>query len=129
MIQTRSLSPPYRTAVTNGGFELTADAPLAKGGGATGFGPHELLEAALAACINMAVRMHAAAHSMPLQGVAARVRLDRSAADAAIFEYQLELDGPLSADQRLRLEQAARDCPVRRTLSGRLEFRAVDSSG
>ena len=34
-----------------------------KGGKGAGFRPHELLEAALACCMNMSVRMYAESHS------------------------------------------------------------------
>lgn len=57
MIETRSLPKAYRGVATNSQCEMHTDAPLAKGGGGTGFGAHELLEAALATCVNMAVRM------------------------------------------------------------------------
>ena len=48
MIETRSLPQAYCGVATNGRSEMHTDAPLAKGGGGTGFGAHELLEAALA---------------------------------------------------------------------------------
>jgi uncharacterized OsmC-like protein len=56
MIRTQSLPRAYQTAFSNGRHEIVADAPIDKGGGGTAFGAHELLEASLAVCINMAVR-------------------------------------------------------------------------
>ena len=52
----------------------------------------------------MAVRMHAAEQSIPLQGVVARVRLERPAPDTVTFEHSLEFDGPLGTGHRLQLE-------------------------
>jgi uncharacterized OsmC-like protein len=69
MIQVDSLSPAYRGVVRNRAHELASDAPITKGGGGAGFGAHELLEASLAACLNMAVRMHADARGIPLERV------------------------------------------------------------
>lgn len=125
MIQTHSLPQSYTTAVTDTRHEMTADAPIDKGGGGAGFGAHELLEAALAACINMAVRMHADTHAIPLDGVTTRVMLHRSDPETARFEYALEITGSLSLAQREQLATVARSCPVRRTLSKRLEFQEI----
>lgn len=125
VIRTESFPQAYRTRVMNDGHELASDAPLNKGGDGAGFGPHELLEAALAACINMAVRMHANQHSIPLRAVTTRVTLDRAKPGIVCFEYSMDMEGPLSSDQCRQLERAAEECPVRKTLSSRLEFKAL----
>jgi putative redox protein len=128
VIHTRSLEGAYKTAVSNGRQELVSDAPLGKGGHGAGFGAHELLEAALAACINMAVRMCADAQAIPLESVTTRVRVQHRAPDTLCFEYSLGFSGPLTAQQRDRLEVAASACPVRQTLSKRIEFEDVSGS-
>ena len=105
MMRTQSLPRAYQTAVGNGRHEIVADAPTDKGGGSTGFGAHELLEASLAVCINMAVRMRAAEQSIPLEHVSTAVRLQRPDPDRVVFEFSLALSGPLSIEQRLALEK------------------------
>jgi putative redox protein len=124
VIRAQSLPQAYRTTVSND--EIAANAPIDKGGGGAGFGAHELLEAALAVCINMAVRMHASEHSIPLESVSTRVRLDRPHPNTVSFKYKLDLVGPLSDQQRRQLEHAASICQVRQTLSKRIEFRALE---
>jgi putative redox protein len=64
MIRTESLPQTYTTRAMSDRHEMIADAPVDKGGGGTGFGAHELLEAALAVCINMAVQVYATACSV-----------------------------------------------------------------
>jgi uncharacterized OsmC-like protein len=59
MITTQSTTKRFQTSVSNGRVSLAADPPQDKGGDGEGFGAHELLESALAACMNMAVRMRA----------------------------------------------------------------------
>lgn len=125
MISTQSLSSRFQTTANNGRHEIAADAPIDKGGGGVGFSAHELLEASLAVCVNMAVRMYAAEHSIPLESTTTRVRLQRPTPDTVSFEYAVELTGPLSASQLHELQEAARACPVRDTLSKRIEFRAT----
>lgn len=128
MIRTRSLPQRYTTAVSNGSHEIAADAPVSKGGGGAGLGAHELLEAALAVCINMAVRMHAEQHSIPLDSVSTRVSLARPRPETICFEYALALEGPLTLDQREQLKRVAQECPVRKTLTHRIEFKSLDES-
>lgn len=122
MIQVDSLPSAYRGIVRNGSHEMTADAPVAKGGGGTGFGAHELLEASLAACLNMAVRMHSAQNRIPLDHVSTTVKLSWPDAHTSRFEYSIVLTGDLTAAQRNELEAVAERCPVRQTLSKILVF-------
>ena len=75
MIQVDSVPPAYRGIVRSNSHEVASDAPTTKGGGGMDFGAHELLEASLAACLNMAVRMHAHQKSIPLEHVSTRVTL------------------------------------------------------
>lgn len=125
MIRTQSLPQAYRTRVMSERHEITADAPISKGGEGSGFGAHDLLEAALATCINMAVRMCADERGIPLARVVTRVSLARPQPDIVCFEYALDLEGPLSPEQRQQLERAAQECPVRQSLSKRLEFKEI----
>jgi putative redox protein len=122
MISATSETPHYRTRFSNGVHEAFADTMPDKGGCAAGFRPHELLEAALACCVNMTVRMYADRHAIPLDAVTTRVRLDRGA-EGAIFHTETELHGTsLTPEQREKLLAAAQACPVRRTLSGSIRF-------
>lgn len=123
MIRAAGRDTPYQATFTNGVHTAVADAPAAKGGGGQGFGPHELLEAALATCLTMTAQMTAAAHGIPLAGVRSEVRLDRTVPGEPVLHYSLEFDGPLSADQVERLRAAAAACPVGRTLTGRVTVR------
>jgi putative redox protein len=123
MILATGLAPPFRTEFTNGTQSALADAPVVKGGGGTGFGPHELLEAALATCLTMTVQMAAAKHSYPLTGVRSEVRIDRNKPGEVALNYSLVFDGPLSDEEINRLRAAAAECPVGRTLTGRITLR------
>ncbi len=122
MISAKGEAPRYRTSFSNGAQEAFADTTPVRGGGAAGFRPHELLEAALASCANMTVRMYAHDHAIPLDAVTTQVRLERESA-GAVFHTEIELHGDsLTPEQRERLIQAAQNCPVRRTLSAPVRF-------
>ena len=79
---------------------------------------------ALASCINITLRMSAHQHGWAHAGVTTGVQLDRSNPKETIFEYEVELQGTLSEQDRARLLSVAATCPVRRTLSKRMGFRA-----
>jgi putative redox protein len=122
MICAKSELTRYKTRFSDGEHECISDTTADKGGGASGFRPHHLLEAALATCVNMTVRMYAENHGIPLRGVTTNVSLDRTPPDEVVFRYEVALDGELTAEQQSKLIQAAGACPVRKTLSKRIKF-------
>jgi len=124
MIHTNSQPEHYLTHFTNGDQIGSSDTTSDKGGGNRGFRPHELLEAALASCMNMTLRMCAQKHGIPLAGAVVLVSLNRDAPDGPTFVYRAELHGSLSDAQRQQLLASLENCPVRATLSKRLQFAA-----
>jgi putative redox protein len=85
MITSSSQAERYKTLFSTGKHQAYSDATSDKGGRNNGFRPHELLEAALASCINMPVRMHGDQHGIPLKRVITKVVLGRGSAERAIF--------------------------------------------
>jgi len=122
MIKTTSEQPAYRTSFTNGQHVALSDATRDKGGNDSGFRPHELLEAALASCMNIWLRIFAEKHAIALVSVSTTVTLDRSKPDEVIFNYSLDLSGSLSESDRERLANAVHACPVKQTLSKKISF-------
>lgn len=127
MIRASSLPVPYQTAFTNGSREAVADVPVEKGGSGVGFGPHELLEAALATCLTMTVQIEANKKGLPLTGAQCEVRIDRSVPGEVVLRYSLTLEGPLSAEQTEALKSAASRCPVGRTLTSQVSLQQVEA--
>ncbi|HVN49101.1 MAG TPA: OsmC family protein [Bacteroidota bacterium] len=117
MITTHNEPLQYQTTFTNGTHSALADTTEDKGGHNSGFRPHELLEAALASCINMHVRMYAQHHNVPLEKIQTIVSLDRSNPAQVVFNYSIELSGSLSPEQKEKLHHIAKTCPVHQTLS------------
>lgn len=112
-----------------GVHRLTADEPVAAGGGDTGPDPYALLAAALGACTSMTLRLYADRKGLPVTRLTVDVKHDRiHAADCAEcetregridhFAVSLGIEGPIDADQRQRLLEIAARCPVHRTLVG-----------
>lgn len=123
MIRTDSQPAKFQAQFTNGAQVSVSDTTPDKGGGNLGFRPHELLEAALASCMNMTLRMAAEKHAIPLSGVSVNVSLHRTNLDGPLFEYSVEFHGSLAESQKDQLLSALEHCPVRKTLSQPLHFR------
>lgn len=122
MIRSSSRPIHYQSLFTNGQHFATSDTSEAKGGSNLGFMPHELLEAALGCCMNMYMRMYAELNGIPLDGVSVTVTLDRTDPEAPLFEYGIEVEGSVTADQRQRLFAALEQCPVRKVLAKASRF-------
>ena len=119
--------------ITRGKHRLVADEPTAAGGTDTGPGPYDLLLAALGACTSMTVGLYARKKQLPLEAIRVRLRHAKIyAADCEScetkegridrIERDIELVGPLDADQRARLLDIANKCPVHRTLKSEIEI-------
>ena len=125
---TASVGPSgYRAEISAGTHHLAADEPVALGGTGTGPTPYELLLGALGSCMAMTLRMYADRKRWPLHGARIHLRTERAhEQDCEKCETEevgmpriarrIELDGPLSDEQRLRLHQIADRCPVKQTL-------------
>ena len=122
MIKTFSQSTPLQVQFSNERHSALADTTQDKGGNDSGFRPHELLEAALATCMNMTATIYANKHDIPLTKVVTKVSLDRSGTEEVVFSYVLELEGDMTTEQRDAVKSAIRVCPVRKTLSRGFKF-------
>lgn len=115
-------STAYRAEIRNGRHELTADEPLNLGGGDTGPTPDELLEAALASCTAITLRMYANRKEWPVTEINVAVYLERKD-DKTIFSRNIQIEGTIGEAQKERLLQIAKACPVSKTLSESIDIK------
>ena len=111
------------------GHSFITDEPIAAGGEDAGPDPYTLLLAALGTCISMTVTLYARRKQWPLESVTVRLRQDRThvkdckecSADQEGYIHRIErsvaVTGQLSDEQRARLLEIAKKCPVHKTLS------------
>ena len=110
-----------------GAHRLMADTAVEIGGDDLGPDPHELLDAALAACTALTLRLYAARKGMKLSDM--DVLVDHDEHDGIYrIRREIRLRGELSVAERERLLEIANKCPVHRTLSGQfaIESKLVD---
>ena len=125
MITTHSKDPRYLIEFSDGKHRALADVGPVKGGQGAGFGPHELMEASLATCINMWIRMQADKLGIPVGPISVIVTLKREHPEQAVFEYSVTLEDPLPLEHRVILLRVADECPVRKTLLKSLSFQRI----
>jgi putative redox protein len=117
MITASSRPERFATTFSDGIHTGLADAIAADGGAEAGFKPHALLEAALATCITITIRMYAERKAMNLPGLETRVKLDQSRPEAPILRFDIDFgQAVLSEEQRARLMRVAEACPVHKLL-------------
>jgi uncharacterized OsmC-like protein len=128
-----------RNDIEAGPHQMTADEPIAAGGTEAGPTPYDFLAAALGTCTSMTLRVVAMREKIPLEGVEITVSNDRMhAKDCADcltqsgyihrFTVAIKLLGDLSPEQRARMLEVAKRCPVHKTLTSeiRIDEQLVD---
>lgn len=107
----------YRTTLNGIKHRFFADEPEEVNGTDTAPSPEELLDAALASCTAITLRMYADRKGWALTDITVSVTHTRHK-DATIFNRRITLHGTLSAAEKERLLSIATACPVSKILEG-----------
>lgn len=121
MTTSKSLTEKYKCRLTADINKAIADATVDKGGKGEGFRPHQFLEAALAACMNMTVRMAAGKKGIDLNDVEINVDLKRTEEETK-FCYSVDIKDNLPDETVENIIAALEKCPVKNTLSKKISF-------
>ena len=124
----------FRQEVVVGKHSLIADEPAAAGGGDTGPDPYDYLLTSLGACTSMTVGLYARRKRFPLENITVSLRHSRIYANDCEecetkngmldrVDLEVELTGPLSAEQHEKLMEIAAKSPVHRTLTSEINIR------
>lgn len=123
---------PLAVRIEAGGNVLIADEPKSAGGAGLGPSPYELLLAALGACTAMTVRWYARQKQWPLEHVEVDVTYEKKRGGEArqpsdVITKVVFLHGNmLTLEERSRLLEVAKRCPVQQTLEHKLSIETVD---
>jgi putative redox protein len=118
----RSIPQTLRQEVViDGSHRLITDEPESVGGEGSAPAPHELLPAALAACVSTTLVMYARTKQWELGEVRVDVDYDHRSTPRR-FDVVIRLSGELTDEQLERLEKVAAACPVRRSIEAGIQF-------
>jgi uncharacterized OsmC-like protein len=124
----------FRQEIVVGKHSLVADEPVSAGGSDAGPDPYDYLLTALGACTSMTIGLYAHRKQIPVENITVSLRhsriygkdceecetkqgmLDR-------IDVEVDLTGPLSAEQHDKLMEIAAKCPVHRTLTSEINIR------
>ena len=120
--------------VTSGQHHLRADEPVDYGGKDAAPGPYDYLLISLGVCTSMTIGLYARRKQLRLENIIVSLRHSRiHAKDCEECETKegmldridlnVELTGPLTAEQHSSLMAIAAKCPVHRTLKSEIDIR------
>ncbi len=123
----------FKQEIVAGKHHLVADEPISAGGGDAGPDPYDYLLASLGVCTSMTVGLYARRKQFPLENITVSLRHSRIYAEDCEecetkegmldrIEVEIELTGPLTAEQRAKLMEIAAKCPVHRTLTSEINI-------
>ena len=105
----------------DGRHRLITDEPPRLGGTDRGPAPHELLPAALAACIATTIRTYARTKGWTVDELSVDVVYENTSTPRH-FDVTIHLPDDLSDEQVRRIMRAAETCPVRRAIEAGMTF-------
>jgi putative redox protein len=107
--------------LVDGRFHLVTDEPEHLGGTDTGPSPHELLVAALASCTATAVSAYVRTKQWDVGAIRVDAEYEQKA-EPRRFTVKINLEKPITDEQRDRLDKVAASCAVRRSLLAGFEI-------
>jgi uncharacterized OsmC-like protein len=124
----------FNQKIVAGRHHLSADEPVSAGGGDAGPDPYDYLLTALGVCTSMTIGLYARRKQMPLENITVSLWHSRIYAKDCEecetkegmldrIDMEVELTGPLSAEQHDKLMEIAEKCPVHRTLTSEINIR------
>lgn len=112
----------FTQSITIGKHALVGDEPDDVGGSDLGPSPHEYLLAALGTCTSMTMKMYAERKGWPLERCEVTVSMSNDDG-TTVFSRKIVLHGALTDEQRTRILEIARKCPVHKTLTHPIAIR------
>jgi putative redox protein len=118
----------YKTSLKSREFNLVADEPLAVGGNDEGPSPSDYLCMSLAACKAITLRMYVQRKQWDAGEIDVQVKLvkaDNTAGVVHTFMCEVTASGNLSIEQKEKLLQIEKACPISKLLSKGVEIVSV----
>ncbi len=113
------------TTLSNGRHAWLSDVNKTLGSGDQAPDPHDLLDAALAACTALTLELYIRRRQLPVTDLKVRIEHTESKGEDGRVHYKLErtvgIEGNVSEADRAKLLEIAGKCPIHRILEGDIE--------
>ena len=117
------MSTTYLTEIKAEKNTIIVDEPVSLGGEGAGLSPMELLAASLGSCTAITLRMYAERKKWDLKDVRVEVTFQNDPNEkGSSFFCDIELIGDLSEEQREKLLEIGKKCPIHKTLLNPIEI-------
>ncbi len=111
----------YQTELVAGAHTLIADEPEGNGGKDMGPQPGDFLRMSLASCTAITLRMYANRKKFDIHQIRVSVS-NGPTTDKTILQTDIEITGNITEEQRTRMMQIAKLCPVHKMLTKPIEI-------
>lgn len=109
-----------KVALTNGKHEIISDVDEKSGGKDEALNPHELVEAALAACTSLTLELYAKRKNWDLKDLIVEVKIVDEGSDTSI-ERHISF-GEMPEENKKRLLEIAEKCPIHKLLESNIKI-------
>ena len=116
----------YVAEIISRSHSILADVPMQSGGTDLAPDPHELFEAALAACTIITVQMYAERKMWKLESTDVKVTVDQEGAESHITR-EISFRGELNDGQIARLLEIADKCPIYKLMTSRISISTLST--
>lgn len=130
----RGKTSGFLQEATAGRHTFRVDEPVSAGGTEAAPDPYDYLLGALGSCTSMTVSWYARRHKIPLESVTVTLGHSRIHANDCEecaskigmldrIDMAVQLTGPITPEQHVKLMEIAAKCPVHRTLKSEIDIR------
>lgn len=114
----------YVVEISSGTHTILSDISAKFGGTDVGPDPHELFQAALAACTIITVQMFADRHEWKLESADVKISIDKEGPQSHLIR-EIAFKGDLSPEQITRLLEIADKCPIHKLMTSEISISTV----
>jgi putative redox protein len=122
----------YRSNLTMRGHTIYGDEPVENGGKDSGPTPTELVLSGLASCTVATLRMYADKKGWLVDKIEVELRIHTTKTEigqSAEIESIIGITGDVTAEQKQRMLDIARKCPVHKLLSNPIQITSILENG
>ena len=114
----------YKVTINSEGHTIIADEPISHKGGDTGMAPTQLLLSSLGACTAITLRMYCQHKQWNIGNISVNLTIETHTGSTKI-NREISYSETVSEEQKNRLIQIAKSCPISKILTGEINITTI----